>query len=343
MSESLSLFYSGMNKPESSFRRILSYDFFRGIISVGLIFFLTFHYFFPNFESFEFFYRWASLGFLFFSGLLIGESIFTRKKKIFFYRKGLQILGIFFLANIFLQIPLGMSFLDFSIAVLKGDYSLTFQLLLPLGTLFLCIPIFSLLPPFLGLMWSLLLFFLLDIVAMEKNIVSLNLFFLIIGSLGFFFGQIASLENLRRIWNEKFTILPYVSLYCALIILFLGQILKQEFFILVSLFWSFHFLELLLFYFSIPSSLFQYIPNTPRSGIRKFFEPLGVEMLFIYVFISLLFEIITRILPEFFIAGGVNIMLFAVHVTIFSFAIITLLHKYFRKNKKLRKVFRFLF
>jgi hypothetical protein len=335
---------------------------------MGLIFFLVFFEF--SSPSIELFYRWASLGFLFFSGLIIGEILCKKKStdsSLFFFRRGLQIFWIFLCLNClnFLSILShdATEFLSFyeslrqiSLSLLSGDFLFVGALLLPLSILLLLLPLLKHLPVTIGFFWSILGFFVLDILAFEKDVFSLNGIYLLMGIIGFFSGKFFSLEKVREQINKKFVLLPFFFLYLAFGVLFLGGgaenlplFSQSSFFIFFSQFfssfltaWSFHFLLFLLFFFSLPSFLFDDSRNA-KIPSRKFFETLGVEMLFVYIFIAFLSEGIHYFFPSFVNISSLESFLLAFHLTFFVFFVILLIKKISRKSKIFKKIFRFWF
>jgi len=325
-------------KKINTSRRIHSYDFFQGVLATGLIFVMTFLEF--SISGIEIFYRWASLGFLFFSGILIGEVFLKNKNTLFFIKRGIQLFSIFIFLNIvsFLSQFSLEAWQNFSLLMIRGDYTLVAHLLLSMSALFFITPIFKYIPNFLGFFWALLGFFLLDVLALEKGIFYVNIFFLMAGIMGIFTGKFFSLEKIRMFFHTKFLLLPYIFLYIALAILAFGGYFSGDFISYFQFFWSFHFLIMILLYFSLPSLLFSGVQKKP--ALRKFFETLGVESLFIYVFSSLILESIHFIFPKF---EGFNPFILAIHITILSFGVVVILRKTFQKSKKFKKYFRFLF
>ncbi len=328
-------------------KRIHSYDFFQGVLATGLIFLMTFLE--TSYPGIEIFYRWASLGFVFFSGLVIGEIIIQKKSNLFFIKRGVQIFAIFLILNILTFLPtLSLEYSkilevpniweQFSSSVIKGDYSLTAHLLLPLSGLFFCIPIVKYIPNFLGFFWSTIGFFLLDVFFLEKDIIFLNAFLMLAGISGFFTGKLFSLENIRLYFHKKLSFLPYIFLYIALAILIIGGLQQEVTLSKFQIFWSFHFLIMILLYFSLPSLLFSGESHKP--ALRKFFETIGVKMLFIYIFTALLLKIIHQVFPQ---EEAIYSFILAMHLVILSFAITMLLQKTVLRSKKWKKRFQFLF
>jgi len=328
-------------------KRIHSYDFFQGVLATGLIFVMTFLQL--NFLELEIFYRWAGLGFVFFSGLLIGEVFIKNKSHLFFIKRGIQIFALFLTINFlifFSKFSLNFSQIleipdlwkDFSFSVIKGDYRLISHLLLPLSLLFFSVPILRYIPSFLGFFWAILGFVLFDIIALEKGVFYINIFFLLAGILGFFTGRFFSLDRARLYFHKKFSALPYIFLYIAIAILTLGNTIESSFIAHFNFFWSFHFLVMILLYLSLPSLLFSGEKRKP--ALRKFFETLGVEMLFIYIFTTLSLEAISFLFPS---LSGFHPFILAIHLVILSFGIVVIIRKTLFKSKKFKKCFRFLF
>lgn len=288
----------------------------------------------------EIFYRWASLGFLFFSGILIGEVFLRNKNSLFFIKKGIQVFSVFMTLNVvsFLSQFSFAEWQDFALLMIRGDYNLVANLLLSLSALFFCIPVLRYIPGFLGFFWALLGFILLDILALEKGIFYVNVFFLMSGILGMFTGKFFSLDAIRMFFHEKAPFLPYIFLYTALAILGLGGFFSGVFISYFQFFWTFHLVIMILLYFSLPSLLFSGAQKKP--ALRQFFETLGVEAFFVYVFSSLLLQVFHFIFPD---LEGFHPLILAFHFTILSFGIVLILRKLFQKSKRAKKCFRFLF
>ena len=304
---------------------------------------MTFSIFSPlTFFEIEIFYRWASLGFLFFSGLIVGEILWKKKSSLLlsFFRRGIQIFALFLAVNI-VSFLSQYSFDDwqiFSVEIVRGDEGLVANLLLPLSGFFLILPVLRFLPSFLGFFWSLLGFVLLDLLALEKGIFFLNALFLLTVVLGFFTGRLFSIEKIRLFLHKKSVLLPFILLYIAVGVLIGTGIWRDSFFSFFSVFWSFHLLLFLLFYFSIPSLLFSGFQK--KTALRQFFETIGVEVLFVYIFSAVLLKIIAFFVPTLL---GVYPFILAFHLVILSFATVVILRKIFQKSKRFKKCFRFIF
>lgn len=324
-------------------RRIHSYDFFRGILAIGIILSLTFHFLYPASDTIELFYRWVYIGFFFFFGLVVGQKFSSLKKVKSMIPKGIQFLALFLCINVLFQIPNNIGLLEFSMSVLLGDSYVMLSLLLPLGIFALLLAVFSYLPPFLGLVWSLGLFILLDLFSLQKDFLFLNAFYLSALFFGFYFARLFSLDLMREKVNERFSFFPFLALYIVVLLLFLGQIFPTPLLTLPSIFWIFHFAIVFLVFFSIPNTVFSSSEEKPKSSLRRFLEPLGIDILFIYVTLTLFLEIIRRMFPEFYLSSIVEISIFSIHLVILFFALLAIIHRFSRKNKKFKKCFRFLF
>ncbi len=335
-----------MTQKSSPSRRIHSYDFFQGVLMVGLIFYMTFFQFSPLAPQMEVFYRWASLGFLFFSGIISGEILWRKKNaSFFFFRRGLQVFALFMGVNI-LSFFSQHSFHDweaFSLQIIQGDAHLVANLLLPLAAFFLISPLIRFIPPLLGVLWGGVGFLLLDVLAIEKDIFFLNALFLLTVAFGFFVGRVSSLDQIRIYFHTNFPYLPFLFLYLAIGILVMGELLLGSFFELLSVFWSFHLLISFLLYLSLPSLLF--VGEAHKPALRTFFETLGVEMFFVYVFSSFFLYLLgalflgEKLSSSDLLPAGI----LAIHMVILLFGVVSLLRKYFKKSPRLKKCFRFIF
>lgn len=331
-------------KNNNNSRRIHSYDFFQGVLVTGLIFLMTFSQFTLFREDLSILYRWASLGFLFFSGIIEGETM-HQKKNILFFKRGLHIFGIFIGLNflLFFSHQTFSQWGDFSAHLIQGDERFIASLLLPLSAFFLFIPLFRLIPPLLGVFWGTIGFILMDLISIEKDIFFLNALFLLTVLLGYYIGRLFSFESLRIAISNRTPFLPFLFLYLGIGILVLGSILNSPLLSVISVFWTFHLLVSILFYFSLPSLLF--VKGSNKPFLRKFFEILGVESFFVYIFSSFVIFLIGNIFlnEKFLQSQSFNVVILSVHFVIFFFGVVLLIQKKLKKSSKMRKRFRFIF
>ncbi len=325
-------------------QRLFSYDFFKGILIVGMIFAHVFYVFDGNAQFLERFFLWIPAGFVFFSGVLAGEVLWGKKSSWYFIRRAVQLLGIFIVANLFvLAISKKISFFEFSEDFIWGNQGATsFEILIPLALTILLVPLLGLFPPSLGILWGIIFLLTADIARMEGVFYSYNLQFLIIGILGFFFGRESSLENLRKSFVNLF---PKANMVIMGLVfwLFIGSAYLGKGIVLeVFSFWTFQIVILFGIFLGLPN-IFKSRPNIPKPFIRRFLEPLGVFSLFLYLFHILVIQALQFLMPKLVFTSSIWSFLLVFHITVLCFATIKIIEQIFKKFPRFEKAFRFLF
>ena len=327
-------------------KRIASYDFFRGVLLTGMIAAHVFYNFFEETKTLPFLFQWIPAGFLLFTGVVSGEILLSKKDNTYFFRRGIQILGMFILCNtikIFLE---GISFSALFWGVLLGDQqNLSFEVLVPIAILLLCVPVLrSISLPPIGLFLIGVTLFMLDLLARSDIFYSYNIHFAVLGIFGFFLGRTLSLDGIREKFSSAFHIFPLVNAIFILLFFLIFFTVGNDF-LRYSLFWSFQTFFVILMYFSLPN-IFHTVkrPGTfEKINLRKFFEPLGVHSLFLYIFHIAFLGALSVLMPNLIFIEWWQAILFTLNITIFSFAIIKFLEQIFRSLPKFQAFFRFLF
>jgi hypothetical protein len=329
-----------------STKRITSYDFFRGILLVGMITAHVFYNFFETTLELQFLFQWIPAGFLFFTGVVSGEILLSKKDNLYFFRRGVQIMGIFILCNVIKLFLMKGAFSLLFLGILIGDQqNLSFEILIPIAILFFCIPFLRFISvPAIGFFLLGATLFLFDLLARSEIFYSYNLHFSLLGIFGFFVGRTISLDAIREKFSAAFHVFPFVNLL-FLLLLFLIFFTADAIFLGYSLFWSVQTFFVILLYFSLPN-IFRTVKHTKtfeKIDIRKFFEPLGIHSLFLYVFHIAFLGSLHILMPNLVFIEWWQALLFALNVTIFSFAIVKFLEQIFRSLPRLQAFFRFIF
>jgi len=292
----------------------------------------------------ERFFLWIPAGFVFFSGLVAGEVLWEKKSAWYFVRRAIQLLGIFIIANLFIVVVIKKgSFVHFPEDFFWGDQtSSSFEILVPIALTMLLAPVLARIPSSLGILWGILFLLTVDIFRMDGIFYSYNLQFLILGMLGFFFGRESSLDSLRKSFPKLF---PKANLVMLGLIfsLFVGSAyLDDGFFLSVFSFWTFQVAIILGMFLGLPN-IFNTRVNTPRPLIRRFFEPLGIFSLFLYLFHILVIQGVEFLMPQVVFDSSVWSVLLVMHITILCFAIVKLIDQFSKSSPRFEKFFRFLF
>lgn len=189
--------------------RITSYDSFRGVLLVGMIIFhLT-----VNLSSLVFnqnYFYWVPLGFMFFLGVVLGQFLSDRPKKVIML--GIKLALIFSILNIPNFIYKNYTISQFLIGDQK---TFSFEILLPMSvTIFSSILVNKYVKTTKTALITSAILALILTYLYAINFYSYNLSFLIYGIIGVMLGKNINLDNLSK-KIQKITILPVVLVSVA--------------------------------------------------------------------------------------------------------------------------------
>ncbi len=119
-----------MKKTQKFKNRVYSYDVFRGILVVGMVV----YHILTNLTSFEInhtYFRWVSVGFILFLGVILGQFLSTKISKV--SQLSLKLFALFLIGNFTLISNLPSNYSTLANDIIFGDQGLfTFEILLPM-------------------------------------------------------------------------------------------------------------------------------------------------------------------------------------------------------------------
>jgi len=254
--------------------RFSSYDIFRGILIIGMIFFHTF----ANFYSQSFnqnLYYWIPVGFMIFLGIIVGEFLSNKPNKTF--KIGLKLITVFCCFNVF-NIYINFSNISLLDFIFGNQQIFSMEILLPMSIFLFLVNLINLFKyktnnkqhnKLLKIIF-LLIILLTIIISDFINFYSYNLLFILYGLIGYLIPKILNIHY----WVDYINTNKFKILNILLIIISFLFIYYENMYRIIAVF------QVILLYICF-SDLYCLV-----------FKHMGYNSFFIYVFHIILIKLI---------------------------------------------------
>ena len=283
-------------------KRLTSFDIFRGVLVLGMI---VFHviYNLSIFQPSVFMLYWIPVGFMMFFGIVIGQFLMKKRKKLLLLAAKLA--GIFFLFN-----SLRFSQVSLQDVLLGNQQIFSFEILWAMALTLVVIAAFS---KSLELRIVRLLILFASIAGLVfldfYDWYSYNAIFILFGIFSVCLGSIVSLDDIQKSITKNQNI---ILIFIAGLLSFLAYYLELRFLVVLQVF-ALYFLTIFLF------------------QDNEKLEFLGKNSLFIYVFHIVLIQLIGMVLPQ--LNSNLSIIVVSGWVVVVSY-VSTIAYLFFSKKLK---------